>query len=176
MNGFSLDPEVSKCKAWLLMTLVREKLLNPNNQINRGNNTDVCYLDFQSYNKSVKKDKQIIAIGTLFLYHTTTLVKEYFSETKYIYIHTRRDTKYPQFNKSLWHTFVKAKLNLLVFGFYTCKSPDCLYYYTFSTLTPVQHHWNNSSCSRNIYKNEAVALINATKNIQTKDKKNKAYK
>lgn len=54
---FSVDPEASTCKVSLLMTPVREKLNNPNNQINRGNNIDMCWLDFQSYNKSSKKGK-----------------------------------------------------------------------------------------------------------------------
>ena len=63
----------------------REKLMNPNNQINRGNNTDVCWLDFQSYNKSSKRGKQIIAIGALVLYHVTIpVIKAYLPGIKYI--------------------------------------------------------------------------------------------
>lgn len=34
------------------------KAKQPKNQINRGNNMDMCWLDFQSDDKSSKKDKQ----------------------------------------------------------------------------------------------------------------------
>lgn len=61
------------------------KANEPNNQINRGNNTDVCWLDFQSYNESNKRGKQIIAVGTPVLYHITILViKTYLPGIKYI--------------------------------------------------------------------------------------------
>lgn len=67
------------------MTAVREKLMNPNNQINRGNNTDVQWLDFQSYNEGSKRRKQIIAISTPVLHHITILViKAYLPGIKYI--------------------------------------------------------------------------------------------
>lgn len=68
------------------MTPVGEKLMNPNDQINRGNNTDVRCLHFQSYAKRDKRIKEVISKGTPVLQHITILViRVYLPGTEYIY-------------------------------------------------------------------------------------------